>query len=247
MPLRRSLIAAGTVLFLAGCAPSIQPGGDVACTMDAKVCPDGSAVGRMPPDCQFAACPGESSSSSANGALSLSDGTITLMHSGTPFGLAVTPEQILVTSSIPPCEDGFDYCFYYDGGAYEGTNFDSAGLGIRKRTDLSGETQCLADAPNGWTQKSPEMYSDADYATSLFTPLGDGAMGHFTHDSVYRLHVADTCYELRTRIGQSQFANYPEGTIREFTTNDEAQLQGDIGALLGRITLASNGEHVTFP
>lgn len=29
----------------------------VACTMDAKVCPDGSAVGRVGPDCEFAPCP----------------------------------------------------------------------------------------------------------------------------------------------------------------------------------------------
>lgn len=29
----------------------------VACTMDAKICPDGSAVGRVGPDCEFAACP----------------------------------------------------------------------------------------------------------------------------------------------------------------------------------------------
>jgi len=29
----------------------------VACTMDAKICPDGSAVGRIGPNCEFAACP----------------------------------------------------------------------------------------------------------------------------------------------------------------------------------------------
>ncbi len=29
----------------------------VACTMDAKICPDGSAVGRTAPNCEFAACP----------------------------------------------------------------------------------------------------------------------------------------------------------------------------------------------
>lgn len=29
-----------------------------ACTMEAKVCPDGSTVGRVPPKCEFAACPG---------------------------------------------------------------------------------------------------------------------------------------------------------------------------------------------
>jgi hypothetical protein len=31
----------------------------VACTMDAQICPDGSAVGRVAPDCQFAPCPGQ--------------------------------------------------------------------------------------------------------------------------------------------------------------------------------------------
>lgn len=28
-----------------------------ACTMEAKICPDGSSVGRIAPDCEFAACP----------------------------------------------------------------------------------------------------------------------------------------------------------------------------------------------
>lgn len=31
----------------------------VACTMEAKICPDGSAVGRTGPNCEFAPCPGE--------------------------------------------------------------------------------------------------------------------------------------------------------------------------------------------
>lgn len=37
---------------------SIPPSA-VACTLDAKLCPDGSWVGREGPQCQFAACPGE--------------------------------------------------------------------------------------------------------------------------------------------------------------------------------------------
>ncbi len=32
--------------------------GSFACAMDAKVCPDGTFVGRIPPYCQFANCPG---------------------------------------------------------------------------------------------------------------------------------------------------------------------------------------------
>lgn len=31
----------------------------IFCTMDAKICADGSAVGRVAPDCEFSACPGE--------------------------------------------------------------------------------------------------------------------------------------------------------------------------------------------
>lgn len=31
----------------------------IACSQEAKICPDGSAVGRVPPSCDFAPCPGE--------------------------------------------------------------------------------------------------------------------------------------------------------------------------------------------
>jgi hypothetical protein len=41
-----------SVLFLSACT---QP---VACPLDLRICPDGSTVGRMPPDCEFAPCPG---------------------------------------------------------------------------------------------------------------------------------------------------------------------------------------------
>lgn len=35
----------------------VPTGEPVACTMDAKICPDGTAVGRTPPNCAFEACP----------------------------------------------------------------------------------------------------------------------------------------------------------------------------------------------
>lgn len=37
--------------------PTENPTQTTACTMDAKICPDGSAVGRSGPKCEFAACP----------------------------------------------------------------------------------------------------------------------------------------------------------------------------------------------
>ena len=41
------------LIFLAGCTEPIQKG----CTLEAKVCPDGSTVGRIGANCEFAPCP----------------------------------------------------------------------------------------------------------------------------------------------------------------------------------------------
>jgi hypothetical protein len=45
-------------------SPRDDNGGAVACTMDAKLCPDGSSVGRVAPNCEFATCPGTSTTPS---------------------------------------------------------------------------------------------------------------------------------------------------------------------------------------
>ncbi len=37
--------------------PKEKVNGSWACTADAMLCPDGSAVGRVPPYCHFAPCP----------------------------------------------------------------------------------------------------------------------------------------------------------------------------------------------
>jgi|GEM_PF-1710713 len=42
-----------SVMMIAGCKP-------LMCTQEAKICPDGSAVGRTGPNCEFAACPSNS-------------------------------------------------------------------------------------------------------------------------------------------------------------------------------------------
>lgn len=50
------LAAVGVFFVIQG---RTQSGGQVACTMEAKLCPDGSSVGRQGPKCEFAPCPGE--------------------------------------------------------------------------------------------------------------------------------------------------------------------------------------------
>jgi hypothetical protein len=48
--------------------PAENPDDQKACTMEAKLCPDGSAVGRTGPNCEFAPCPGPASDAPANDA-----------------------------------------------------------------------------------------------------------------------------------------------------------------------------------
>lgn len=46
-------------LWVASTRLEQAPIGEKACTMEAKLCPDGSAVGRTGPNCEFTPCPSE--------------------------------------------------------------------------------------------------------------------------------------------------------------------------------------------
>ena len=46
--------------------PTSSPDTKESCTTDAKICPDGSVVGRTAPNCEFAACPKTASPSANN-------------------------------------------------------------------------------------------------------------------------------------------------------------------------------------
>lgn len=52
------VVGAGAFIYRNTMERPLTPGGEqVACTMEARLCPDGSAVGRQGPNCEFAACP----------------------------------------------------------------------------------------------------------------------------------------------------------------------------------------------
>ena len=73
--LGRSCIKDGSTRGAGDVTPPAADGG-VICTMEAKLCPDGSYVGRTGPKCEFSVCPsaassGESASSGIRGTASL--------------------------------------------------------------------------------------------------------------------------------------------------------------------------------
>lgn len=175
-------------------------------------------------------------STSATSSASTSDGMITF---STPqdFGLATTPDQVLAKAYIPPCDQGFDYCLYYNGTAYQGTNFESAGLSIRKRPDLSSQSACLATQPQGYSGLHATSTTQTSYAMSVFGPVGDAGAGHYASGQEYRLFTNATCYQFDTRVGETQFANYPAGSITQFTDAERESMFATLRGILSNITL----------
>jgi hypothetical protein len=90
------LLGVGVFLLLSHMANSpLTPASEV-CTMEAKICPDGSAVGRTGPHCEFAACP-----DAAEPVATSSDITLDVGKSGEVQGLKVTFNSFVQDSRCP--------------------------------------------------------------------------------------------------------------------------------------------------
>jgi hypothetical protein len=105
--MRNILISLGSVLFiliaLYVAYKIYEPGSllrndeQVFCTMEAKICPDGSSVGRVPPTCEFAACPASTPAQSGE--------TVTLTtkidQGASGLGIKIIPLAVLEDSRCP--------------------------------------------------------------------------------------------------------------------------------------------------
>lgn len=107
-------------------APEMQ-----ACNMDAKICPDGSSVGRSGPDCEFAACPSPDATS----------GTMTtfLGGSATSLGITVNPKAVVSDSR---CAEGVE-CIW--AGTVEVRTVISSAVAHGEHTMTPGTPQRFGD------------------------------------------------------------------------------------------------------
>jgi hypothetical protein len=87
------------VVLIGGAFTAAPPPDSVVCTADAKMCPDGSYVGRTGPHCEFRACPGEDTSASSTPASVIVKAQIN--KSATALGIGVLPLSILEDSRCP--------------------------------------------------------------------------------------------------------------------------------------------------
>lgn len=154
--------------------------------------------------------------------MTLVGGEVTISYPA-DYGLAVNPDQLLVESSVPFCDEGFAYCIYLRSDAFAGTNFDGAALSIVLRDDLDYQADCLLSQPAGFSELEPVIDGGAGHATATYHQVGQGAAGHVTSGALYRLYYADTCYEFESRVARAQYDNFEPGSVERF---DDADLQG---------------------
>lgn len=162
------------------------------------------------------------------------------------FGLAVHRDQLLVKTVIPPCDDTFDYCLYYYGDDFDGTNFRSAGVRIERRAELDTARACLFTPPRGYVDFEPEIRTNQSFAVSVFAPLQQAGMGHVSDGMLFRLAFEDTCYEVETRMGMSQSAHEAEGTVRELTEEERAALTARLDEVVRAVRLVDDPDIVLF-
>ncbi len=134
--------------------------------------------------------------------------------------------------------------------------------------DLMNATSCLTTSPYGDASiMVPDLTGSTDmYSWSEFSKIDDAAAGHYANGSLYRLYVGSKsasttavfsgsesaaanvvkpkCYELATRIGQTQYANYPAGAKREFTARDQSDLQASLKEVIDNVSLISGNKNL---
>jgi hypothetical protein len=99
------IIGVATILYVATRPPQ------VAFTMEAKLCPDGSAVGRTGPNCAFALCPGELCTStggniSTQNCCGVSGGDNQNFPSSCAIGACGCAPQYSVPTQVCNCPEG---------------------------------------------------------------------------------------------------------------------------------------------
>jgi hypothetical protein len=111
-------------------------------------------------------------------------------------------------------------CVAYPHSPYAGTNFGGAAFSVSSVPDATAEKDCLKfdeftmDKKKAhWTTIGNEKFRAASG--------GEGGLGHGLGEDVYLRYHNGKCYQLEIRIGETSFANYDPGTIKEFKDYDK--------------------------
>ncbi|MDB5254325.1 MAG: hypothetical protein JWL80_391 [Parcubacteria group bacterium] len=132
-------------------APTGTSANPVACTMDAKICPDGSSVGRQGPKCEFAPCPTTTSLKT------FSDGKVTFMYPdklSTEYISALDwPPKVTLANSTFSCTEA---------------GLEGARAGLTERVTINGRVYCKTTEAEG---AAGSTYLNYAYVTQVNNKL----------------------------------------------------------------------------
>lgn len=158
---------------------------------------------------------------------SISDRTVRMFYTK-EYSLASYLYEVPTQFLSSPCAEGFLYCVYYVGSAYDQSNFDSAGFSMIRFPDMFEymmPSDCVTDKANH---------------TDSYTAGGDVARiesypDHTVTTHSHRLLVGNNCYEFVSRI-----------SVRNDQEFDSADLEKTFDRFFGAIELRDR-THVVFP
>lgn len=196
-------------------------GGQVACTKEAKVCPDGSIVGRVGPKCEFAACPVAENTGSESGNnieyttknYKDSNGEFTFDYNSL-FRLATGNRTTTLDWRLNATAAGLVLAKVSAEKAFmPGTNFSEAVLTIG-RSSLEINNCEKVDVAK--SEVSAGKATVSGFPFTKFTS-GDAGAGNFYDTTSYRGLIDGDCYSLEYTIHSTNIGNYsPDQGIKEF-------------------------------
>ncbi len=136
------------------------------------------------------------------------------------FGFSTDLNQVAGLSYIPVCDQNMVACLFLNKDTYKGTNFDGAGVSINIDPSLDTQAKCYNFKVS--TSEAQTEVSDVAINGTTFKSAvgGGGAAGHYDKLQVYRNFHNNMCYEIAEDMVSTQLANYPEGTVKQFSEDE---------------------------
>ena len=132
-------------------------------------------------------------------------------------------ERRSCASYIPVCDEDRIACLAYPADEYRGYNFEAAAFSVIALPGVTTELKCLTNVDRN-TCRPPrsEAHNSVTFGTA---ECYEGGLGHHLNRQIYRTFHAGACYQLSVNIAESAFANFPAGTIKEFSRADRQNVE----------------------
>jgi hypothetical protein len=126
-------------------------------------------------------------------------------------------------SYIPVCDNDAIVCLKYPEDEYRGYNFEAAAFSVTALPRPTTRAKCLSYVGDRTCKPmNTTVRGGVKFATAS---CGEGGLGHNASGPSYRTYHRGTCYQLSVRIATSEFVNFPEGSVQEFSRADREKVE----------------------